>query len=316
MNEEPDDIDEAAARWHAAQHDDAMDWDGFTRWLEEDPRHRTAYDAIALLDARIDAALPILRRPQSVEIQSARPRWRRSARWATAGSAVAAAAVAGLFFLSNGSTPPLTVYRTAQGQGRDVQLADGSSAAMAPGSVLRIPAKTGDPIAMEGNATFDIRHDPTRSVEIRAGGYAIRDIGTRFDVSTSGGMLRVAVTQGRVAVRSLTAGGEVEVSAGNVLTAVDPQSAPTLAPLGARPSSGWRNGRMTYDDVPLGLVVADIARFTGSPVTIDPAIAKRRFSGVLATGSGDAMTNALAELANLRKRTERDAIRLDGGAGR
>ena len=41
------DIDEAAARWHLAQADDDMDWSAFTEWLEADPRHRDAYDAMA-----------------------------------------------------------------------------------------------------------------------------------------------------------------------------------------------------------------------------------------------------------------------------
>ena len=50
MNE---DIHEEAARWFAAQDADDMDWDGFTAWLEADPRHRQAFDAVALLDDRI-----------------------------------------------------------------------------------------------------------------------------------------------------------------------------------------------------------------------------------------------------------------------
>ena len=48
---EHDRIIEQAAAWHVASSDDAIDWDGFTAWLEADPRHRTAYDEIALTDA-------------------------------------------------------------------------------------------------------------------------------------------------------------------------------------------------------------------------------------------------------------------------
>lgn len=42
-------IDEAAARWFAAQDCDDMDWDAFTTWLEAGPRHRATFDAMALL---------------------------------------------------------------------------------------------------------------------------------------------------------------------------------------------------------------------------------------------------------------------------
>ena len=83
MSEEQDEIDRAAARWHAAQHDDAMDWAVFTLWLEADPRHRNSFDALALLDARIDAALPTLRRIAPTNDETEIPdRPRNPLRWA------------------------------------------------------------------------------------------------------------------------------------------------------------------------------------------------------------------------------------------
>lgn len=314
MNEDLD-VDEAAARWHMAQDDDAMDWDGFTRWLEADPRHRTAFDAIALLDEKIDAALPDLRRimPPEPAVPARRV---RPLRWAIGGSAVAAVAALGLIFLPGTPAPASIEYRTAQGQVRDVQLADGSSAALAPGSVLRASKDRAAPLTLDGSASFDVRHDPAQPMVIRAGGYEIRDIGTRFEVTTSGDILRVAVSEGRVAVRSPSAEGEIDVPAGQVLTVLDSKTAPALTTLRPAATGGWRSGRLVYDDVPLGLVVADIARSTGQPVTIDPAIARRRFSGVLATGTRESMVAALSELTGLTRRTEENAIRLGDRAGR
>jgi hypothetical protein len=74
-------IDEAAARWHVAQADDDMDWTAFTDWLEADPRHRETYDAIALLDARIDAARPMLARLLPAEPENMPRRSPRMAIW-------------------------------------------------------------------------------------------------------------------------------------------------------------------------------------------------------------------------------------------
>lgn len=315
MSEDLENIDEAAARWLIAQNSDATDWDGFTAWLEADPRHREAFDAIALLDDKVDAALPTLRRLATPEPEVEAPK-RRPFRWAIGGTAVAAAVALGLVLLPGAPVPAPVEYRTAQGQVREVQLADGSSATLAPGSVISASARRSEPLTLDGSAHFDVRHDPASPLTIRAGGYEIRDIGTRFEVSTNGGILRVAVSEGKVSVRSLSAQGFVEVLAGQVLTALDPRQAPTLTPLRPTAASGWKTGRLVYDDVPLGLVVADIQRGTGQPVAIDPAIAKRRFSGVLATGTRDQMVAALSELTGLTKRTERDAIRLGDGAGR
>ncbi|MCI1142879.1 DUF4880 domain-containing protein [Sphingomonas sp. WKB10] len=89
------DIDEAAARWHLAQADDDMDWAAFTDWLEADPRHRDAYDAMALLDDRIDAAGPALHARAADPLPE-----RRISRWGpwSAIAAVVIAAVLGLLY--------------------------------------------------------------------------------------------------------------------------------------------------------------------------------------------------------------------------
>jgi transmembrane sensor len=42
-------IDEALAWHHALESEDA-DWDGYTVWLEADPRHRLAFDQISIVD--------------------------------------------------------------------------------------------------------------------------------------------------------------------------------------------------------------------------------------------------------------------------
>jgi len=316
MSEDQNEIDRAAAVWFVAQDDDAMDWTGFTQWLEADPRHRHAFDAVALLDERIDDALPVLRRITPIDEPQQAPARRRPMRWAIAGSALAAAAALGIVLLpTTPSTLPVT-YRTAAGQVRDVRLADNSTATMAPGSVLEAGATRDAPLKLSGSAHFAVRHDADHPLTIRAGGYEIRDVGTRFDVAVSGAMLRVSVSEGRVSVRSLSGTGQVDVAAGQVLTSLDPTASPTLTQLRSSLPSGWRVGRLVYDDVPLGLVAADIARSTGTAITIDPAVAKRRFSGVLAAGSGDAMASALGELAGLNKRTVNDAIRLSDGPRR
>ena len=309
-------IDEAAARWHLAQADDDMDWTAFTEWLEADPRHREAYDAIALLDARVDAARPALSRllPDKAE-PTPRRRIPRIA-WGAIAAALIAVIAIGILRLPSDRAPETIVYRAPIGQPRDLRLADGSTATLAPGSVLRVAGSRDVPLTLEGNALFDVRHDSAHPMVVRAGGYEIRDVGTRFDVSTSGGMVRVAVAEGRVAVRSPNIAGEVEVGAGNALTLTGAGGAADMRPVRAQSIGAWREGSLVYDDVPLAMVAADIARSTGRPVTVDPAFAHRRFSGVIAPGDREAMVAALGELTGLKARTDGDAIRLGDSAGR
>lgn len=310
-------IDEAAARWHLAQAGDDMDWVAFTEWLEADPRHREAYDAIALLDARIDAARPML--AQMLPAETEPPPHRRVPRFAVWG-AIAAVLIAviaiGILRFSSGRAPEAIAYRAPAGQPREVRLADGSTATLAPGSVLRVADSRDVPMTLDGNAFFDVRHDPAHPMVVRAGKYEVRDVGTQFEVSTSGGMVRVAVAEGRVAVRSPDAAGEVEVGAGNALTLAETGGAGDMRPARAQSIGAWRTGSLVYDAVPLAMVAADIARTTGRPVTVDPAFARRRFSGVIAQGDRDAMVAALGDLTGLQTRTDGDAIRLGDSAGR
>jgi transmembrane sensor len=51
-----------------------------------------------------------------------------------------------------------------------------------------------------GTAHFTVRHDPTRVFRVVSGGVEVEDLGTRFEVENTGGSVRVAVSEGSVAV--------------------------------------------------------------------------------------------------------------------
>ena len=93
MSEAADSIVETAAAWHVASSSDAMDWDGFTAWLEADPRHAVAYDEVALADSLLDTHREALLKADPIvanENEPAAPRlWLR---WG--GTAIAAALIA------------------------------------------------------------------------------------------------------------------------------------------------------------------------------------------------------------------------------
>ncbi len=314
MSEE---IDQIAATWHLAQAGDETDWHAFTDWLEADPRHREAYDAIALLDAQIDDARPTLN--VLLPPLDAFPAPRRIVRFAALGAsamAVIAAVVTGLLYLPGTPAPIATAYRAPVGRVRTLRLPDGSVAALAPGSVLSVAPSRDIAMTLDGSAFFDVRHDPSHPLIVRAGSFEIRDVGTRFDVSVGGGMVRVAVAEGRVAINGRNVAGQVAVSAGQAMTLIGNGGAATVRPARAASIGQWRGGSLVYDDVPLGLVVADIARSTGQPVTIDQTVALHRFSGVIAPGSRNAMVATLSELTGLNTRMDGDAIRLGDGASR
>ena len=301
------DIDEAAARWHLAQADDDMDWAAFTDWLEADPRHRDAYDAMALLDDRIDAAGPALNPRSADPMPGGRsPRW---GAWSAIAAIVIAAVLGLLYHGRRTGEPAVIAYRTGPGQVRTIRLADGSRAILAPGSVLGVPSSREQALTLDGAAFFDVRHDAGRPLTVQAGRYTIRDVGTRFDIAMGEGMVRVAVAEGEVTVSSPDRGDAMAVVAGRALT-MQGQDRGVLRSIDISTVGGWRSGSLVYDDVPLGLVVADIARASGTAVTVDHAVAERRFSGMIAQGDGRRMARSLAALSGLELRVDGDAIHL------
>lgn len=310
-----EDIPEQAALWHARQDRDDMDWLGFTAWLEVDPRHRDAFDQVALLDERIDRQRHLLVAARALPAARVgrRPAGRRSVPWAAGGVAAVAAVAVGVATLRqpDPATTP-TEYRA----GAAVRVIDlgGARVLLAPGSVLAAEGGDARLLSLSGRAAFDVRHDPERPLLVRAGSYRITDVGTRFEIVAGGGTINVAVVEGRVSVRS-PSGAEVEVGAGRSLTGFADgrvaSAGATAANMGA-----WGTGPLSYDGVPLGVVAADVSRVSGRVVKADPSVESRPFTGVVAPAKGEAMAASLASLAGLQSRREGDAIRLVDPASR
>jgi transmembrane sensor len=307
----------AAARWHARLDSPDMDWEAFADWLEADPVHRAVYDGVALLDAGIDAARADLARtvPANDRVEPADPQRRRPfARWA--GGGMLAAGLCALLLLARPpavEAPPETAYATGRGATRALTLADGSRVVLDRSSELRV-RDGGSPVLtlVRGGALFTVRHDAGRSFTVRAGGVRVRDIGTRFEVSTSGRHVAVAVAEGRVAVDRggqgllLSAGQRFDSSTG----------APATVRAVARESIGsWTEGRLVYSETPLPLVAADLSRYVGRSVAVDPALGGLRVSGVVTIGDGSQLVGQIEALLPVRAVAAGDGLRLVAAAG-
>jgi transmembrane sensor len=293
-------MDEAAA-WHVAQSRDDCDWDAFAHWLGADPEHRHAYDEMALLDdavARHSAALRELL-PSAVPAETAPPPSRVRPLWVGGSLAAALALTVGVWTLVP-QAEQATDYRTGVGQTRTIALADGSSVLLASASHLRVAGTGQDRMTIEGGAYFNIRHDPGRSLTIRAGDQQISDVGTRFDVFVQNNRARIAVADGRIAISSPQLGERVELAQGKQLVVDGARDFAEVSTIQTRDVGAWRGGRLVYNNVPLSLVASEISRYANRPVTMAPDVASRRFSGVLVIGDGSALVDELAQIMDLQ----------------
>jgi transmembrane sensor len=304
-------IDTAAA-WHARLDAPDMDWDGFGEWLGADPSHRAAYDSIVLLDAEIGDAAPAIAarlpanddRAHPVEVPRGR-RWQ----WAAIGTSGALAAGLAFMLVAPTGDDAAQAYETGRSETRSVTLADGSRMQIDRGSRVSVSGG-GSPVIeiAQGAANFAVRHDPSRVLLVRAGGYEIRDLGTRFDVVSARGRVAVTVAEGSVNV--VPVGGApsdaTELKAGQSLDIIPAKQIAERRRVDPARVSDWTDGRLDYDGAPLALVAADISRYADSPLMVDPSAVNLRFSGVLSIGDGSRLVDQLRAVLPIRAR------RIDG----
>ncbi|WP_404710203.1 FecR family protein [Sphingomonas sp. MMS24-J13] len=296
-------LDQAIAWQQALAHDDA-DWDGYLAWLEADPAHAQAFDEIALLDRVVDERADDLRpliAPAPVPVRRERRPWL----YGSIAAAIAVAAAVPVLWQQ-----PDTVYITTTGQTRHLALGGGTAVDLAPGT--KLIALGGDPAKLrlaQGEAYFAVEHDPNRKLSIQAGDYAVSDIGTKFGVNLAQEMVSVAVSEGNL---SVTPGGgtPTRVSAGQQLMAGGADHATRVSTVAVRDVGSWRQGRLVYDNMPLTMVAADLARYSGKSVTVDRAIKDRLFSGVLTIGDGSRLFENVSDLMGVSYEADGHGVRL------
>ena len=306
---EHDRIIEQAAAWHVASSDDAMDWDGFTAWLEADPRHRTAYDEIALTDAAMvehrEVLADVAAQPR-VLLSRSRPHL------AWVGGAIAAALVA-MVAVPQFLRDQATVFATDSAS-REIAFADGTHIVLAPHS--RLEARDANTrLALNGGAWFAVPHDPSRRLEIAAGPMTISDIGTEFDVQTSDATVRVAVAEGQVSASAAALDRPLILTTGQALAFDSQAGTATLRRVSRSTVGSWRGAQLSFTDAPLSLVVSDLERYAGVHVAIPKNLRNRRFSGSLSIRNGAAAARDLAGLMGLALRRVGSGYRLESVGG-
>lgn len=288
-------IEARAIDWVIAQRDpDFADWDGFADWLAADPAHSAAYDAVALLDADLDA-LPA-HAPTPVAANDGAPRTRPSRR-AWFGGAIAAALVAAITVPNIGLFGDPNRIETTPGEHRTIALADGSKIEINGGSVVMLDENRPRFARLEsGEAMFNVVHRETDPFVVEAGGARLVDLGTAFNVVRRGRATTVAVSEGIVVYNPQR--DNVRMVAGEGIEARDgDKRPPAVRKLDSSTIGGWRSGQLVYADTPLSVVVGDLGRTAGIDVSVAPDAAHLPFRGALVIGADKA--RAVADLAAL-----------------
>lgn len=295
----------------------------FSAW-RRDPENARAFDR---MQAMWEAAGTLAHHPDMADlsrevlkqkVERPRPAARSLGRLSPLGAAgltalVVALATGGGVLTWSLMQPP--AYATAVGEQRVVRLADGSRVTLDTASrvTVRLTDARREVVLVQGQARFEVEGDPSRPFVVRAGETEVTALGTRFDVRRFGAGARIVLVEGRVAVSDRTEPkSRWSLTPGQtILTAT---SRPKVEPADVPAATSWSSGRLTFDNTPLGLAVAEMNRYAAKPIELDDArISTVRVSGVFNAGDIDGFAAALQDLYPLHAERMGDGrLRLAG----
>ena len=275
-------IETEAARWALRHPLSGQERVALEAWLAAHPHHPGALLRAQAALSSIDRAIAPATTPVAEEAPVPAT---RSRRWvlAGAGSIAAAAAVTAAIGL-RGPSPDRVA--TGPGEIRRMPLADGSIAAIDAESELRIAlAKDARRIDLKrGQVWFQVAKDRQRPFIVDAGIAKVQAVGTAFSVTRTSAGVRIAVTEGRVAIWASAASGAVSIlDAGEFAAFRSDGTAPVTgsAPSAIERSLAWREGEIALEGETLDEAVAAFNRYNQQQLVVrDAALGRERLVGL------------------------------------
>jgi transmembrane sensor len=310
-------VEDEAARWVVRHGEGSLttaEQAQFDAWKQASPAHGEAFARLSAHWKDLDLLAALADTPAE------KPLWMKPSLWAGAGmaAAVALAVIVGVSQFSAPGAPTvqvaeqpgLGVYKTEVGDQEKITLADGSVVTLNTAS--RIEARMNDKERtirlLEGEAFFEVAHDPSRPFSVYAGDGVTVAVGTAFSVRLEQGSVEVVVSEGKVSysrvadvpapepVAYVAAGETALFGESVVIDRID------LAAIDRKLS--WTDGKLVFSGDALSSVVADISRYADIRFEFATQdLADMRVGGVFGLGEVDDMLEALE--TNFGVRAER-----------
>ena len=302
-------LDDQAASWLGkldADQPSAATIAGFKQWLNQSPQHRAVFERHQALWADMN----VLAHMDAPVRQQAKPqkRWLFNPAPALAACLLTLMVITGLFF-SGGPDH----YQTAIGEQKTVQLNDGTVVLLNTNTLLEVhySDQRRRVNLVQGEAHFEVAHNPARPFEVLAGQGWVQAVGTAFTVYLKSDDVEVVVTEGVVAI--LPADTSASPTATSPAALPPPNStAVTGTPPAPSPEAtnnilaghiatydrhtaehvmqvalsdpadklSWHKGMLVFRDEPLQQVVEEINRYTQLKIIIpSPQLREMRVGG-------------------------------------
>lgn len=183
---------------------------------------------------------------------------------------------------------------TAAGKPATYEFLDGSRVHLDAGGTLEVPIAPWRRHArlIEGDAVFDIVHNPSRSFAVHTPVSTLTDLGTRFLVRANRSEVEVAVFEGKVEIGSQT--GHHMVLAPGQAARAGAQGIANFPMPDESEATAWRQGRLIFRDTPLDQVAVRLSRYRRQPVMLGSAsLATLKVSGSFRLDDTEGVLRAL-----------------------
>ncbi|QYG06169.1 FecR domain-containing protein [Janthinobacterium sp. PAMC25594] len=296
----------AAATWFSRRHDlDAHSQVEFAAWLAADARHAQAYAqlrdthrAARTIPAQVAARWTVPQAP-SAPVSAPRRHWLRALPYAAAAMLLLSVGAGGYQWWQQPTFSQS--YAAMRGQRLAVALPDGSKLQLDTATQLHVTLyrQRREVRLAHGEALFQVQAKQGQAFDVLSGPVTVTVVGTQFSVRNTlaeDGQLRVAVQHGHVRMAGARQ-EQVDLMAGQGVTADAAGNLSAVASLAPGSVAPWRDGRITFDNVPLGAALAEFERYgdTGL-VARDPAVARLRIGGSFSLTQLDRFAAALPQL--------------------
>lgn len=316
-------IDRAAALW-ASRIDRGLNSGEATAleaWKAADTRRNGALArALAVMD-QLDRAQAL---GTNYDPQAFRPPANINRRAALWGGGALAASVAAAIGVGLSTRPAYYVAR--KGQVRLISLADGSVVTLNSASKVAVRYSEGarDVTLLEGEALFDVAKNPDRPFTVYSGDARVRAVGTSFTVRRLADRpTQVVVREGVVEVSRPAArtrmGGKpqnptaVRLVANEMATADAASTAVetvALSPVDLQQQLAWKDGMIAFKRTRLSDAAAEFARYSDTPILVDPAVADRTITGLFSAYNPAEFAQSAALSLDLTAQRDGAAVRL------
>jgi transmembrane sensor len=304
----PSDLLSEAAHWYNERLAGDMtpaDEIAFNDWVGRSPAHSKAYRTVDRAWVVADAMNQNFERTEQLVELSHKPKWF----WR---GGLAASLLLGLTLSQGWWTLPtqsdevelVQDFKTTTGQRSVITLPDGTRVTMDSETEVKFTdLETERRVEMlRGRAYFDVAKNAERPFIVHVSGKTVKALGTMFEVSMTGDVVAVVLTEGRVRVDDDKRNGSAELTPGRQLV-MRADKHWTLRNVDLKKETSWTEGRLIFSSDPLPQAVEEVNRYSTRKIVFEGGqIPSRDIVGIFSAGDVDGFVRAL-ELNGIAHKT-------------